>query len=211
MSSSTSQSIDPGSVELWDHSHHSHDPISTRTFGFWLYMLSDAMIFAALFAAYGVLDHSYNAAGGPVARDIIHPLNAFWETVLLFSSVLAYGFAMVALKHGKRSGVLVGIVAAFVVGAAFIGMESKEFADLISHGIVPQRSAFLSVFFTLVIYHGLHMLVGLLWMLLMLVQIGREGFTGNVVYRLLNLRLFWHFQAVIWVCTFTFIYLRGIL
>ncbi|MDA8365021.1 MAG: cytochrome c oxidase subunit 3 [Gammaproteobacteria bacterium] len=200
-----SDAVSSGTTLLWDSAPHQHDAISTRTFGFWLYMLSDAMILAALFTAYAVLSHSY--AGGPTAADIIHPRFAFRETLLIFSSVLALGLSMSALKQGNRIGVVSGIVTAFVIGAVFLVMEFHEFAGLISHGITPERSGFLSAYYAMVLVHSLHLVFGLLWMGVMLAQIMREGFTDNVVYRLLNLKIFWQFQAVIWVCVFTFIYL----
>lgn len=205
MTSRNTETVEPGEIVLWDASYDSHDGISTRTLGFWLYMLSDAMIFAALFTVYAILGHNY--AGGPTAAQILHPGDALLETLLVFTSVLAFGLGMSALKHGNRSAVLNWIAVAFVLGAAFVGLEIQEFAHLASQGIVPQRSAFLSAFYTIVLMHGLHMVFGLLWMAVMAVQLLREGFTDNVVYRLLNLRIFWHFQAVIWVCVFVFIYL----
>lgn len=199
-----------GKSGLWE-AHFHHDPISTRTFGFWLYMLSDAMIFAGLFAAYGVLDHRYNAAGGPTIKDLVHPLFAYGETLAVFTSVLAYGWVMVALKKGSRAGVLTGLAVAFALGLVFLGLEIHEFAGLLAQGIDPQQSGFLSAFFALVMTHGIHMAFGLLWMATMFVQVAAQGFTDKTVYRLLNLKLFWHFQAVIWVFVFTFVYMRGIL
>ena len=190
---------------LWDSSHDGHDAISTRTFGFWLYMLSDTMILAAMFTAYAILKHNY--AGGPTAAAVIHPDFAFKQTLLLFSSVLAVGLSMSALKQGRRAGVIAWIVVAFLIGAAFLATEFREFSSLISQGITPERSGFLSAYYAMVLAHGLHMIFGLLWMGVMLVQIMREGFTDNVVYRLLNLKIFWQFQAIIWVCVFTFVYL----
>ncbi len=190
---------------LWDSSHHERDAISTRTFGFWLYMLSDAMILAALFTAYAVLRHNY--AGAPTAAQIAHPGYAFRETLLVFSSVFAFGLTMSALKQGSRAGVINGIVVSFLIGAAFLGMEFHEFSGLIGRGITPERSGFLSAYYAMVLVHGLHMVFGLLWMAVMVVQIMRQGFTDNVVYRLLNLKIFWQFQAVIWVCVFTVVYL----
>lgn len=209
MSSHSSEQIDPGTAVLWDGEHRVHDPISTRTLGFWLYMLSDAMIFAALFAAYGV--YVNNTAGGPNSAGIIHLDSALWETVLVFTSVFAYGMAMTALNRGSRTGVVNGLLVAFALGLIFIGMEFREFTALLAAGDIPQRSGFLSAYWTLVLTHGAHMLVGLLWMVVMLFQVLRDGFTQNVVYRLLNLKLFWHFQAIIWVCVFTFVYLKGVI
>lgn len=207
MTTGTLQSAAPDSASLWDFEHRGHDAISIRTLGFWLYMLSDAMIFGALFAAWGVYIH--NSAGGPTIGQIVHIHYAYLETVVLFSSVLAYGLAMSALKRGSRGGVVAGLCTAFVLGALFVGMEVHEFAALATFGAVPERSGFLSAYWTIILGHGLHIVFGLLWMLVMLVQVVREGFSTNVVYRMLNLQAFWHFQAVIWVCVFSFVYLRG--
>ena len=210
MGLSATGTINSGKATLWEPYHH-HDVIATRTLGFWLYMLSDAMIFAGLFAAYGVLSHHDNVAGGPTAKDIVHPLYAYGETLAVFTSVLAYGGAMVALKKGSRTGVLWGLGLAFVLGAVFVGMEVNEFSSLLGQGISPQRSGYLSAFFALVITHGIHMAFGLLWIVTMLVQVTTQGFTDKVVYRLLNLKVFWHFQALIWVLVFSFVYMRGVL
>lgn len=211
MSNEGTQTLDPSTVTLWHRHYPGPDVIATRTFGFWLYMLSDAMIFAGLFATYLVLSHPVNAAGGPTAADIVHPVPVFVQTILVFSSVLAYGLAMVALKHNNRAGALAGIGVAFLLGLGFVAMDVNALSLLISQGATAERSGFLSAFFTLVVAHGLHMAFGLLWMLVMIAQILREGFTTNVVYRLLNLKVFWYFQAVIWVCVFSFVYLRGMM
>jgi len=211
MSTFAAKASDTKTDALWCPTGHSHDGIATRTLGFWLYMLSDAMIFTALFAAYVVLDHTFNAAGGPTIGDVSHPLYAYGETVLIFSSVLAYGFAMMALKRGNQTGVIAGIGAALLIGVLFLFADAHEIALLFSQGATPERSGFLSAFFALVFYHALHVVVGVFWMLIMLVQVAYAGFTDKVVYRLLNLRLFWHFQAVIWVFMFTFLYLRGLI
>ncbi|HUW98253.1 MAG TPA: cytochrome c oxidase subunit 3 [Acidiferrobacter sp.] len=211
MSTSASKAVDIKTDTLWCPTGHSHDGIATKTLGFWLYMLSDAMIFTTLFAAYMVLSHAFNAAGGPTITDVAHPVYAYGETALIFSSVLSYGFAMMALKRGSRKGVIVGISIALLLGIAFLCADGHETALLFSQGADPERSGFLSAFFSLVFYHGLHVVVGVFWMLVMIVQVASMGFTDKVVYRLLNLRLFWHFQAVIWVFMYTFLYLRGLI
>ncbi|MHB1511901.1 MAG: cytochrome c oxidase subunit 3 [Acidiferrobacter sp.] len=208
MSVTTSSTLDAKGSPMWS-SGHGHDVISTKTLGFWLYMLSDAMMFTALFAAYAVLGHAFNAAGGPWVRAVAHAGVAFKETYWLFGSVLAYGLAMMALKKGNRGGVLLGIAAALVIALGFLAVDGREVLDLFRMGALPERSGFLSAFFTLVFYHGLHVVVGIAWMAVMLVQVASVGLTEKVVYRLLNLRLFWHFQAVMWVFMFTFLYLRG--
>ncbi|WP_286705514.1 cytochrome c oxidase subunit 3 [Acidiphilium sp. 37-64-53] len=116
---------------------------------------------------------------------------------------------MVGLKAGSRMTVISALLAAMVFGLVFLGLEINDFATMISHGITPERSGFLSIYFVLIGVHGLHMAIGLLWMLVMTIQVALKGFTTDVVIRLLNLRLFWVFQASIWVCVFVFVYLRG--
>ncbi|APZ42344.1 cytochrome c oxidase subunit 3 [Acidihalobacter ferrooxydans] len=194
---------------MWQYEDHPHDVIGTRTLGFWLYMMSDLMIFAALFATCGIYADGMHSAGSFQPGQVIDPNLALWSSGLIFASVLAYGYAMVALKKASRSGVLLGLGIAFLLGLAFLGMEWHEFSGLAHMGAIPQKSGFLSDFWVIVLTHGVHVMFGLLWMLTMLVQVAREGFTENVVYRLLNLKIFWLFQAVIWVCVFTLVYLMG--
>jgi cytochrome o ubiquinol oxidase subunit 3 len=166
-------------------------------------------LFAGLFAAYGVLDQTMNMADGPNAAQIVHPIAAFWQTLAVLSSVLAYSLATVALKTGNRAGVMLGIVVAIVLGAGFIALELADFVTLFAQGATPDRSGFLSAFFIIIATHGLHMMFGILWMLVLLPQIARSGLNTAVVTRLLNLRLFWQFQASVWVCVYVFVYLRG--
>jgi cytochrome o ubiquinol oxidase subunit 3 len=194
---------------LWQLEAEAHDDIAARTLGFWLYMMSDALIFAALFAAYGVLDHSYNTAGGPGAHQIVHPIDGFWQTLAVMTSVFAYSLATVAMKMRSRPGVILYTAIALVLGLVFLGLELGDFSRLIAQGAGPDRSGFLSIFFVLIATHGLHMVFGILWMLVMIVQVARSGFTSNIVARLLNLRMFWQFQASVWVCVYVFVYLRG--
>ena len=194
---------------LWHYGETELDPISTKTLGFWLYMLSDALIFAGLFAAYGVMDQPMNAAGGPTAAQVAHPIAAMWQTIAVLSSVLSYSLATVAIRHGNRNGLMLGIIGALVFSAIFLGLEYHDFASLFAVGATPDRSGYLSVFFMLVGTHSLHMMFGMLWMLVLLVQIQRFGLTTDVVTRLLNLRLFWQFQASVWVCVYVFVYLAG--
>lgn len=195
---------------LWVRGHEErHDAIGTKTFGFWLYMMSDALIFAGLFAAYGVLDHRVNAAGGPFGRALMHPVTAFWETVLLFASVLASGFAMAGAKGRSRMLVLLALALAGGLGVVFLCLEARDFLDLARQGAGFDRSAYLAMFWLLVAVHGVHILFGLIWMGVVMVQVAFMGFTQPVVTRLLTLRLFWQFQASVWVCVFVFVYLQG--
>jgi len=194
---------------LWHYGHEEHDVIATKTLGFWLYMLSDALIFAGIFAAYGVLDHSMNTAGGPGEAQVVHPIAAFWQTIAVLTSVFSYSLATVALKSGNKAGLLLGMAGAIVLGGVFIALELSDFADLYAHGATAQTSGFLSAFFVLIATHGIHMAFGILWLLVMMGQVLRLGLTAPVVAQLLNLRLFWQFQAAIWVCVYVFVYLKG--
>jgi cytochrome o ubiquinol oxidase subunit 3 len=194
---------------LWHYGHDEHDVIASKTLGFWLYMLSDALIFAGIFAAYGVLDHTMNCAGGPTEAQVVHPIAAFWQTLAVLTSVFSYSLATVALKHGNKTGLLLGIVVAIVLGGVFLALELSDFADLYAHGATAQTSGFLSAFFLIIATHGLHMVFGIIWLLVMLAQVLRIGLTAPVVAQLLNLRLFWQFQAAVWVCVYVFVYLKG--
>ncbi len=194
---------------LWNPGADEHDPISARTYGFWLYLLSDALIFASLFASYAVLDNPVNAAGGPLTAGVINAGHGLLQTFVILASVLAYSLATVSMKNGNKAGLTLGIVLAMVLGVAFLYISGADLGALAAQGNGPTRSAFLSMFFTLLLTHGLHIIFGLLWMLVMLVQISVFGFTKDVVGRLLNLRLFWQFQATIWVCVYFYVYLLG--
>jgi cytochrome o ubiquinol oxidase subunit 3 len=195
--------------ELWHVGHDGHDPIATKTLGFWLYMISDALIFGGIFAAYGVLDQPMSYAHGPTAAQVVHPAAAFLQTIAVLTSVLAYSLATVAMKTGNKNGVMLGIAVSALLACVFLGLEFNDFANLFAQGWTPQTSGFLSVFFLLIATHGLHMMFGVLWMLVMLAQIPKFGLNQDVVMRLLNLRMFWQFQASVWVCVYIFVYLRG--
>lgn len=196
-------------VELWSVDAGHPDTIGLRSIGFWLYMMSDAMIFAGLFAAHGVYIGAYGSSG-ITADQVIDPIEGLLPTFFLFASVLMFGLASVALKNDDRHAVVRWMGAAAVLGVAFLGAETWEFVGLAHEGAVPQASAFLSDFWTIVWVHGAHVLVGLIWMTAMLIQIARDGFTEATVGRFINLRIFWFFQAVIWVCVYTFVYLLGV-
>ncbi len=208
MSSGTKQ-VDPHQVRLWAVDYEGHDVISTRTFGFWLYILSDGMLFATLFAAYGVLSYSHSYYTGPTPSQFVAPWYTFLQTMALFISVLAYGFAMTALKKGSKPGVMNGLIAAMVMGVVFLGMDIHDVLRMLGMGITPQTSGGLSAFYTLTQVHAAHIFFGMIWMLVMLYQVARQGFTVDVVGRLISLRMFWQFQAVMWVFIYVFVYLWG--
>ena len=184
-----------------------HDPISLKTFGFWLYMISDALMFSALFASYEVLQHNY--AGGPTISDVSQPFHELAESVLIFTSVFAYAQGMRSLAERSMRMTTLWMCVALFLGAAFIGIEIHDFYDQVARGITPLRSGYLSIYFTLVGTHGLHIFIGLCWMAIMAIQVRTKGYTTAVVSRLLNLKIFWMFQAIVWVCVFIFVYMIG--
>ncbi len=193
----------------YDLDEHPHPPGGSTMLGFWLYLMSDCLIFAMLFAAYGVYGGSF--AGGPGPRELFElPLVAVNTTMLLLSSI-TYGFAMIATDEKRQSAVLgwLGVTALF--GLAFLSIELYEFSNLIHEGAGPQRSAFLSAFFTLVGTHGLHVTFGLIWLAVLVVQVKRRGLISDNVRRLQCLSMFWHFLDVVWIGVFTFVYLLGVL
>ena len=188
--------------------HHGHAE-SPTILGFWIYLMSDALLFAALFATFGVLSTSY--AGGPTPREIFElPLVALNTGILLVSSI-TYGFAMLAMEKGSVRTTQLWLLVTGLLGAAFVGVELYEFGNLIAEGATPQRSGFLSGFFTLVSTHGLHVTTGIIWIMVMLVQLGQRGLVPENKRRLLCLSMFWHFLDVVWIGVFTFVYLLGMI
>lgn len=176
-------------------------------FGFYLYLLSDGILFAALFAAFAVLRTSTD--GGPDGHALFSARNAFIETACLLTSSFTCGIAMLACDRRNKFVALVGFLVTAMLGVAFISLEIHEFADLIARGYGPDRSAFLSSFFTLVSTHGLHVTCGILWLGVLLVQFLLRGFTPAILRRFLCFSLFWHVLDVVWIGVFTFVYLVG--
>ena len=186
-----------------------HEAGGATLLGFWIYLMSDALIFATLFATYGVLSTAY--AGGPSPREIFElPLVALNTGLLLVSSI-TYGFAMIAMHDGKMRGTQAWLLVTGLLGIGFVGVELYEFSSLIHEGATPQTSAFLSAFFTLVATHGLHVTFGIIWIGVMLVQLNQRGLIGENQRRLTCLSMFWHFLDVVWIGVFTFVYLLGVL
>jgi len=178
-------------------------------FGFWIFLLSDIVMFSALFAGYAVLAKA--TAGGPTAAQLFDLRNVAMETAFLLLSSYSCGLMSLAINSRRFPGVFVGAVVTFLLGAAFLNLEIREFQGMIAAGAAPQRSAFLSAFFTLVGCHGLHVAVGLAWLVLMMAQLSFRGFQGVVVRRLHCFSLFWHALDIIWVLIFTIVYLMGVL
>lgn len=183
-------------------SHSSPTPL-----GFWIYLMTDALIFGTLFATYGVLATAY--AGGPTQSELFDlPLVALNTSFLLISSI-TFGMAMLDMHEGKKGGTLTWLVITALFGMAFIGVELYEFSHMIHEGAGPDRSAFLSAFFTLVGTHGLHVTFGLIWIGVMLVQVSQRGLIAANRRRLMCLAMFWHLLDVVWIGVFTFVYLLG--
>ncbi|NJC05526.1 cytochrome o ubiquinol oxidase subunit 3 [Sphingomonas kaistensis] len=192
-----------------DSHDHGQAHASPVLLGFWIYLMSDALIFASLFATYGVLSSSF--AGGPAPRDIFELELVALNTAILLVSSITYGFGMLAMDKGRVRAVQGWLALTALLGMSFVSIELYEFGVLIGEGATPQRSGFLSAFFTLVGTHGLHVTVGIIWIGIMLVQVGKHGLNVVNKRRLTCLSMFWHFLDVIWIGVFTFVYLMGML
>lgn len=177
--------------------------------GFWIYLMSDCFIFASLFACYAVLGTNY--AGGPTAAEVLDLPGLAVNTALLLVSSVTFGFAMLEMARKNQRGTMAWLAVSGVLAACFVGMELHEFATMIAAGAGPDRSAFLSSFFTLVGTHGLHVSVGILWLIVLMVQLGKFGLTEANIRRLRCLSMFWHFLDLVWVGVFSYVYLAGVL
>jgi len=191
------------------HLEHEPHPEGGTALGFWLYLMSDCLIFAALFATYGVLGRSY--AGGPGGAELFDLELVALNTAFLLLSSITFGFAMLKKQQGSVGGTLGWLTVTGLFGAAFLGVELYEFAHLIHVGATPASSAFMSAFFTLVGTHGLHVTFGLIWMITLMIQINKHGLIRENKRRLMCLSMFWHFLDVVWIGVFTFVYLMGVL
>ena len=177
-------------------------------YGFWIFLLSDIVMFSALFAAYAALVHA--TAGGPSGAVLFNQGTAAVETACLLLSSYTCGMMSLAVNSRSRQAVYFFAAVTFALGTMFLALELREFAGMISDGAGPQRSAFLSAFFTLVGCHGLHVTAGLVWLTVMMAQVAVKGLRANVERRLLCFALFWHALDIIWVWLFTVVYLIGV-
>jgi cytochrome o ubiquinol oxidase subunit 3 len=192
--------------EQTKHERQQNDKVA---FGFWIYLMTDLIMFSVLFATYIVLHDNTN--GGGTSHLLFDPLFALIETMILLTSSFTCGLGMLFARKGDRIKTLTFFAATFLLGIAFLAMEFSEFSKLFTEGNTPQRSAFLSSFYTLVGTHGLHIFSGLLWLGLMLVYMYRRGVTESAVRKLTLLTLFWHFLDIVWIFIFTIVYLLGVL
>ena len=177
-------------------------------YGFWIFLLSDIVMFSALFAAYAVLMRA--TAGGPTGVELFNQASVAIETACLLASSFTCGLMSLAVGSRRRDATYLFAVVTFVLGAVFLALEIREFAGMIAIGATPQRSAFLSAFFALVGCHGLHVAAGLIWLAVMMAQVAVKGFRATVERRLLCFALFWHALDIIWVWLFTVVYLMGV-
>jgi len=178
-------------------------------YGFWIFLLSDVIMFASFFAAYAVLFKS--AAGGPTAQQLYDLSNTACETALLLTSTFTCALASLAVGQRSLKWTQIALLATGVLGAAFIVLEVREFTSFVARGAGPSRSAFLSSFFTLVGCHGVHVTAGLLWLGTMMAQFQAKGFRTEIRHRFLCFTLFWHALDIIWVAIFSLVYLVGTL
>nr|WP_158915556.1 cytochrome o ubiquinol oxidase subunit III [Caulobacter sp. S45] len=209
---STSLDIAPAGsepVSFYVAEEHGHHPENGTLLGFWLYLMSDCLVFAVLFATYAVLGRNY--AAGPSGADLFELPTVALNTSMLLLSSITYGFVMLAVEKGKQTPALVWLAITGLFGMAFVGLELSEFAHLIHEGAGPQRSAFLSSFFALVGTHGLHVSVGIIWLITLMVQVKQRGLIPENKRRLMCLSMFWHFLDVVWIGVFSFVYLIGAL
>jgi cytochrome o ubiquinol oxidase subunit III len=194
---------------LAEHDHHDHPPAHS-VFGFWLYLMTDCILFGSLFAVFAVMHNQF--AGGPTGKDLFDIPGVAMETAVLLISSITYGFAMIGAHKQRRGQVMFWLIVTFLCGATFLYFELHEFAHLIADGNGPQRSAFLSSFFTLVATHGIHVTFGMLWMIVLMVQVAKVPSLGErELRRLTCLSLFWHFLDIVWICVFSFVYLASVI
>lgn len=197
-----------------------HEAAGSDVFGFWVFLMSDAVIFALLFATYGVM--LPGTAGGPTPASEYKIGPAFIETLLLLTSSFTFGMASIAMKYGgvrtdftgwiRGTSVLLGwMIVTLALGLAFIGMELNDFSTMFADGAYPSRSGYLSGFFGLVPLHGLHVLAGCVWLVVMMVQVLAFDLDARVKINILRLGLFWHFLDIVWIAIFSTVYLQGLI
>ncbi len=192
----------------------SHDPaelhgVESDVFGFWIFLMSDAVLFALLFAIYGTMLSATVGAPSPAQEFKIG--SAFTETLILLTSSFTFGMASIALKRARRLALVLWLITTLVLGLVFLGMEGHDFATMAADHATPDRSGFLSAFFVLVGMHGLHVTIGSVWMIVMLLQLAALGRDRRVKVNLIRLSLFWHFLDVIWIAIFSVVYLQGVI
>lgn len=198
----------PG-LNLAEQDPETHAKAEYGLFGFWAFLMSDAILFALLFATYGVM--LAGTAGGPRPQDVYEIKSAFIETLVLLTSSFTFGMASLAMKYRHQRHRLAGwLIVTLLLGIGFLGFELHDFVKMFGEGATPDRSGFLSAFFVLVSTHGLHVTAGCVWIVVMLAQLRIHGLDREAKVNLMRLGLFWHFLDIIWVAIFTVVYLQGL-
>src|SRR5215831_14722902 len=201
-----------GAAAVVPFSEHGERSVASKliitAFGFWVFLLSDVVMFSAFFATYVVLENM--TAGGPSGKDVFNLSTVALETGFLLTSSFTCGMASLGARARNNSMYYGGMIATFLLGAAFVLLEINDFAGMVAQGAGPTRSAFLSAYFALVGCHGLHVTMGLLFLLTMIAQVYAKGYRADILRRVLCFALFWHTLDIIWVGIFTVVYLLGV-
>lgn len=205
------QTIKHPGINLGEHHGEVHDQAETPVFGFWVFLMSDLIIFGLMFATYVTMQGHLSLADGPGPKDVFNLRSAFIQTMLLLTSSLTFGLVSLAMRHHhNNSRVIFWLFVTLLLGIGFLSLEMRDFAEMIAKGAGPDRSGFLSAFFGLVPLHGLHVTTGCIWLIIMIVQIRLFGVIPMVKTRLLRLGLFWHFLDIVWIGIFSIVYLTGL-
>lgn len=206
----SSNEVKHAGLNLKDTDELTHEQAGSDVFGFWMFLMSDAVIFALLFATYGVMLSA--TVGGPTPASEYQIKSAFVETLLLLTSSFTFGMASVAMKHSAPRRQLLGWMGVtLLLGLAFIGFELHDFWSMFGDNAYPSRSGFLSSFFALVPLHGMHVLFGCIWLVVMMAQVQTFGLDARVKINIMRLALFWHFLDIIWLAIFSLVYLQGLI
>ena len=210
MSEVTEPELRQAGLDLADKPREVREQLESDVFGFWVFLMSDAVIFALLFAIYGTMGNA--TAGGPVPQHEFKFHSAFWETAFLLTSSFAYGMVTLSLKHTqRRAWRALWLAVTFCLGAGFLMLEIQDFLMLFRDGATPERSGYFSSFFVLVGTHGLHVFSGLTWIVLMGIQMAIFGLDQRTRVNLIRLGLFWHFLDIVWVAIFSVVYLGALI
>lgn len=191
------------------HEHAHHDPNELKVLGFWFFLISDVILFSVLFATFIVLRQ--NTAGGPTGKELFEMPGVIAETFILLTSSFTSGLAVLAMNRKNNKQLIGWLIVTAVLGASFVGLEVSEFVKMVHEGATYTTSAFLTAFFTLVGTHGLHVSLGLCWMIGLMIQLGKRGITEATIGKITVISLYWHFLDVIWIFLLTIVYLMGVM
>lgn len=191
------------------HDHHVEELESLKVMGFWIFLVTDCLIFGTLFATYAVLVN--HIANGPSGKEIFELSGVTWETFILLTSSFTSGLAMLAMHKGNKKQIINWLIVTILLGMSFVGLEVREFAHMVDEGATISTSAFLTAFFTLVGTHGLHVSIGIAWMIGLIIQLYQRGLNVKTKRKLTVIGLYWHFLDVVWIFIFTIVYLMGVM